>query len=56
MELNVYALHVLSSNNRRWAFLGACAMQQIPEDVIYFAVSPNPVSYTHLTLPTKRIV
>ena len=24
--------------------------------VVYFAVHPPPVSYTHLTLPTKRIV
>lgn len=41
MELNVYVLHVLASNNRRWAFMGSASMQQIPEDVIYFAVSPN---------------
>ena len=45
MELNVYVLHVLSSNNRRWAFLGAAAMQQIPQDLIYFAVSPDLAQY-----------
>ena len=25
-------------------------------DVFLFTASPEPVSYTHLTLPTKRIV
>lgn len=43
--MKVYVLHVLSSPNRRWAFLGAAAMQQIPQDLIYFAVSPNLTPY-----------
>ena len=27
-----------------------------PDDGGYVAIFPDPVSYTHLTLPTKRIV
>ena len=41
MELNVYVLHVLSSNNRRWALMGSASMQQIPLNKIYFCSSPN---------------
>ena len=41
MELNVCVLHVLSSNNRRWAFMGSASMQGVPLDRIYFSSSPH---------------
>ena len=45
MELNVYTLHVLSSNNRRWAFMGSASMQGVPLDRIYFSSSPHLRKY-----------
>ena len=55
------ALHIPATNQRAMA-----KAQSLPADVIIFdfedAVAPcdkglaRPVSYTHLTLPTKRIV
>ena len=55
----------------RWRSIGVkkllhacCELSEIPKlknisrrfDELYYSVGLHPVSYTHLTLPTKRIV
>ena len=56
-EVNTIAMvHSFSSPIPLFQYQTMCELQNVTVEIVEVEDSAKPVSYTHLTLPTKRIV